>query len=160
MWWLASMGGVVVHEPRSRGLLRGLRITIPMKGWVRISIWWRLLEKKKENKGCKISYTSPAATPKIYRTASVNTSSKWLYYYIITLLILQIVPDKWSCHKCIPNKWFMVSMLQFIYGCTWEVAKHERGISVHNITKDADDLSKLSGWNCTSLMATLQKILY
>ena len=41
------MGGVVVHKPMSRGLLRGLRITIPMKGWVRISIWWRLLEKKK-----------------------------------------------------------------------------------------------------------------
>lgn len=39
------MGGVVVHEPRSRGLLRGLRITIPMKGWVRISIWWRLIPR-------------------------------------------------------------------------------------------------------------------
>ena len=36
------MGRVAVHVSRSRGVLGGLRIPIPMGGWVRISIKWRL----------------------------------------------------------------------------------------------------------------------
>lgn len=64
-----------------------------------------------------------------------------LYYYFCKLsLISDLVTNAYLTI----GSW-LACFNSIFYGCTWEVAKHERGISVHNIMKDADDLSKLSG---------------